>query len=487
MTTPSSSRAAEKHGRRYPAAELRAWAPFVRKDAIKAGDILLSRGRGAESWAIALSTRGRYSHAAFFLPFRFDKVVEHKGVEVPLKGVFLDVVEADDEGVGAVPARPLTIASGGRKYDVLRFADGRAATVAVLLRHPAMASVDERMLEQTARIFSDTELLRSYSSMERLAGPLRLPGLLKRVFERALRARYPQPEGPILPGCFCSELAAKFYNRLGVPLFSKAIIAENISPNDLVPSRSLLKVVPDAIVTAADIADDATGETITELLQDELRARFLPRLVWIKAFQERGYDEETKRIESINAFVKQKDDERRKRDDQLRGTQATFVHQRIVDARSDETILPLVRRMLDSLLNRSTYLVVLRDHLRSEQVPRQAGAELRRIHDRAFIDLALGFTRATTLTTMARARQLPAEIGRKVRMRAIADWREQKQRCTTARADLSGPAPRQPDWDGEADGVDTDAWIKKVLEELSDKARAARYADHARDAAQGLI
>jgi hypothetical protein len=456
---------------RVPIAQLRAWAPFVRKDALRAGDIVLSRGRGWQSCAIALMTGGRYSHSAIFLPFRIDDFVEFGGVKVPLKGVHLDLVEADDYDVGAVPPRPLTIAVGGDRYDVVRLPGERGPKAAVLLRHPDIKSVDERTLEQAVLAFNDIELLRTYSSMDRLAGPLPLPGPIKRAVGRILSAAFPEPKGPVLPGCFCSELVVKFFERLGIPLFAKAAAPENISPNRLLPPRSLLQIVPDAIVTAADLPDDAAGEAL-DILRRDMRFRHLPGLVKVTAAQKLLLPEVRKKIEDEAEACTTLKDALAGADDLSRDTQATIVQEQILHALSDRSIAPSRRRALNRLLVRSVFLKVLRDHLRSEAMPDAAGSELRRLHDRANIELARDLTRTVTLVRMSLARRLPAEASRQVWMRALSDWRSQKALCAQARASLAGPGPGTSMPDGES-GDDTGEWVRKVLDEVTAKATAA--------------
>jgi hypothetical protein len=378
--------------------------------------------------------------------------------------VHIDLVEAHDSGVAAVPPRPLWITFGGRRYGVIQLADEAAATDAVLLRHPDIKSVDEHTLEQAVRIFSDKELMRRYSSMDRLAGPLTfLPGPLRRVLGRILLWCFPQPKRLVLPGCFCSELVVKFYDQLDIRLIAGAAVPEHVSPNRLVPPWSLLTVVPDAIITADDIPDDAHGE---DMYREDLRTRFLARLVEIREDKELLFPLYEKQISEVAAATEKAKEQVRIRFDLLRERRAADLHAQIAAALSDRSIAPAVRRTFDLLDGRSIFLKVVRNHLRSEQVPDDAGSELRRLHDRAFLELCSRYLRAQALVRMSLARRMPAETGRQAWMRALADWRTQKAWCAQARADLQPEGPL---------GEDTDAWVSKVMDEVAAEAKAARH------------
>ena len=458
MPSRSSSRgAAARHcDRVVRAATLRIWGPFIKVGAFRAGDVVLSRGRGRDACVTAFFTGGRYSHAAIFLPFRLDdQTVQHSGREVHLKGgVHLDLVEADERDVGAVPPRRLTIVFGdGRRHDVIRLPGRHAPRAAMLLRHPAMQSVDPDAIEQAALAFNDAELRRQYSPMDRLAGPLPLPEPVKRLVGRVLLARNPNPEGPALPGCFCSELVAKFFERLDIPLFATAVAPAKLAPNHLVPSWSLLQVVPDAIISTADIPDDAVGEVLDIYLKD-LR-HYLPSLVVANAYQKVGFREIERSISEYDAGVKLWQQTVAATSDTL----GTILHAALVALRSRHADAPKVRRMFDALLDRSTFLKLLREHLRSATLPDDARLELHLFHDQQVAALGHRILRARTIAESS------AEEGREKRLSALADRRSQRAK---ARAAAGKPIPPI--------SADDAAWVRKVLKEV-----AAKAADKAAD------
>ena len=123
--------------------------------------------------------------------------------------------------------------------------------------------------------------------------------LRRSAIGRMLTKYLGEPKGPVLPGCFCSELVAKFFQQIDVPMFSKDVSPQNISPNDLRSCRSLLTVVPNAFLRARDITDDAVGWVPKcDVLQMELRGRHLPGLVRSRAAEEisgRSHDEAIER------------------------------------------------------------------------------------------------------------------------------------------------------------------------------------------------
>ena len=488
-TSSASSDASSKFSTRVSAAELRAWAPFVRKDAIRAGDVVLSRGRGAGSSVIARMTGGRYSHAAIFLPFRFedqrvplkidqpdadagpvdfDEAMRKYGSILLKRGVHLDLVEADDYGVGATPPRALTIKFGARRYDVIRLAGDPPPKAAVLLRHPKIASVDERRIEEEVRTFSDAELLRSYSSMDRLANPLTLPKPIKSLLGRFLLWKYPQNKRVILPSCFCSELVVKFFGRLGIPLFTGTVASENISPNHLAPPRSFLQPVPEAIITAADIPADAHGDFILD--QKDLRAHYLISLVDLEAHTKVLFPQIKKEIEDTSALVNKVAEIIRigqLNKDIIHDAGGAVVQGQILDTVSDESIAPTLRYKLDELLLSTIRLKFLRDHLRSATLPTGADSILSLLHDRQEAELYYRHERTKALVRMSRARRLPAEESRRERMSALAAWRSEKARWGQQRAVLDRSIPRGPS------DARTQALVTKALAEVTAKTKAA--------------
>lgn len=299
------------------APKLREWAKFLDLDVVRPGDVLLSRGRDRFSWLIAIATGGLYSHAAVFLPFRYSRGSLDSADAADFGCIDLDstdliLVESDDHGVGKTFLRQLSIKDGANVHpNLARLPDGYKT--AILLRHPELARVDKGVIEQAVMIFNDTELLRHYSSWDRLAGPLRIPvPSVQRFIGQKLTNYLGEPTGPVLPGCFCSELVAKFFQQIDIPIFEKAISPENISPNDLRSRRSRLKVVPNAFLTARDIPDSAVGRVPKcDVLRLELRGRHLHGQIRTRAAEEilgREHDEVNERaMETIRRLEQMKE------------------------------------------------------------------------------------------------------------------------------------------------------------------------------------
>ena len=156
--------------------------------------------------------------------------------------------------------RPLSITFGGHRYDVIRLSGEPPPKSAVLLRHPHIKSVDEGRLEQEVL---DVQRYRAVA-------PLFIDGSSRRP---ACPARADQGRAQVVPGvalpptqapnpapCFCSELVGKFFNAWASR--SSTAAPENTA-NQSAPSRQPTRAcVSDAIITAADIPDDAHGEVI---------------------------------------------------------------------------------------------------------------------------------------------------------------------------------------------------------------------------------
>ena len=177
----------------------------------------------------------------------------------------LDLAEADDYGVASMQPRLLLIELGGDRHWVVRLSGKRPPKLALVLRHPCIQKVDADKFTQAVLAFKQAELQRRYPLSDRLTGPLPLSEPAKRVLGRVL-VPFPEPKGTTLRGCFCSELVARFYERIGLQLFDAPVVAEQTSPNHLGQSR--LRIVANAVFTPADIPDDAYCDVHPLFLKD---------------------------------------------------------------------------------------------------------------------------------------------------------------------------------------------------------------------------
>lgn len=211
-------------------AALRAKAPFIRMDAIQAGDVVLVRGEGSHAKVAAVGSNGLYSHAAIWLP------VPSLDGAPPL----LLLAEADPHGVGPTLPDWMTLYREGHPAE--RVVSFQGATHLVLLRHPALAKMPpEDLLAATERL-SKREFYRAYSRWERLVEISFLPRWLRPVMRGA--ARLFDRRKHYDPGAFCSELVAKFFDELGVSLFTSAVDPATIEPSRLIAADSRLALAP---------------------------------------------------------------------------------------------------------------------------------------------------------------------------------------------------------------------------------------------------
>jgi hypothetical protein len=276
----------DNHGTdRIAARRLRGWAPLLRLDQVRAGDVLLTRGRSFEAAVIAGLSGGPWSHAALWVPadpeYRLGNV-QH--------WLALQLIESDDLGVGDTPLHAYRLSFGtGREADVARLPG--APKAAVLLRHPALAAVSETELGRAVRAMHEADLWRRYPPLDRLVGAAALPPALKHAVRQAFAVAYRSAADAPRPGPFCSQLVANFFATLGVPLFASGNVRppSDVSPNDLAGPASLLSFVPEAIITAEELDADATAQSDGEDLMFS-RAAMLPRIVRNKEEGERVAD-----------------------------------------------------------------------------------------------------------------------------------------------------------------------------------------------------
>jgi len=85
----------------------------------------------------------------------------------------------------------------------------------------------------------------------------RLPKRVKRPSARVCDRIYRLSRAKKIPGDFCSQVIARFYAALNLPLFTHEIPAEDVSPNHLARSPFLQRV-DQAVVTPAQLTSEFT-------------------------------------------------------------------------------------------------------------------------------------------------------------------------------------------------------------------------------------
>ncbi|MDP1874828.1 hypothetical protein [Phenylobacterium sp.] len=247
--------------------QLRKAAPFLKLDQVRAGDVLISCSENPRGKATAIGSDGLYSHAALFLP----------GRPIPDFPPHLELVEADEHGVGAT------------WQDILSLSQGKVAPIPVvsfpglrrllLLRHPQLAAMSPDLILSAAERLRAQEFYRAYSLYERLARVSFLGPLWHPILRRALRLI--DRRRAYDPGAFCSELVAKFFQELDVPLFHHHLEPASVSPSRLIALDCRLVLAsaqPVIWEESLDVHDVATG-VIPSNAGGIARATLLPRQV----------------------------------------------------------------------------------------------------------------------------------------------------------------------------------------------------------------
>jgi hypothetical protein len=199
---------------------------LLRQDMIMPGDVLLTHGGAKISKVIAQLDGGRFSHAAVFVS------------PVDLFESYDMVAHASIESVGH------TII-GGKKVYLARLP--RNPVQAELWRHPDAGSITWDIFKEVYAKVLEEQWGYDYPPYARLVPLARLPAFVKWLAKKWYKNR---PKSPI-PGDFCSELVARFYERLNLPLFDGSRATDGVSPNDL--AKSKLQMVKGAILRREEI------------------------------------------------------------------------------------------------------------------------------------------------------------------------------------------------------------------------------------------
>jgi len=238
---------------------------MLRLNALRAGDVILTRGLEKMSTAIAHLSDGEFSHAALCTAANI--VFESDGGLVGFKVL---------ENLGWTK----TIHGEGQ---LGRLPD--AAKNCAVYRHPKMQSVSA---DRFAAVL-EQEMLESfgkhYSEMFRLIRLANINDSAKHLVGSFLRLHHRWYLKDNIPGPFCSELVARFYKRLDLPLFQSGKLPDQISPNDL--TRSLLIRVNDAVLTRDQLIDPPSQLLGTE--DFDLKANRLSTAITEQMSEERQW------------------------------------------------------------------------------------------------------------------------------------------------------------------------------------------------------
>jgi hypothetical protein len=222
---------------------------YVRRARIKAGDVLLLRGPGLFSKAIAVATEGVYSHAALF----YNDCM---------------LYEADDSGSGFTFLPLIHATVDGEHVEWLEL-PVPVTTPTVVLRHPHLADLDVAKFDRAFRRATTTYYAEPYSKLDRLADASRLPDAFRPLFRRVLRLWDDRKRHELQHGIFCSELIGLVFKEIDLPLFEREP-NNSINPNDLAPPNSQLLVVEDALVPLSESKSAAKRDLAAELGEKRL-------------------------------------------------------------------------------------------------------------------------------------------------------------------------------------------------------------------------
>lgn len=216
-----------------PRQMLGGWATLprfvLRSDLLLPGDVLLTRPKATTAKLIAGLSAGRFSHAALFVASNM-------------------IFESDGGLIGYKLLRRSGWAKDSRHPVSLEEIPAKNVAEATVLRHPRMSSASTCFDDALSTEMSEA-LGKDYSQLRRLVRLASIPRHLLKPVEGAVSLLDAYLAANKVPGPFCSELVAKVYRRLDLPLFDDESLPESISPNDL--ARSRLQRVLGAVVDTA--------------------------------------------------------------------------------------------------------------------------------------------------------------------------------------------------------------------------------------------
>jgi Orthopoxvirus protein of unknown function (DUF830). len=202
-------------------------------EALRAGDILLTLGSEKKSAAIAQFSKGQYSHAALCL---------NQSV----------IFESDGGLIGDKLLQNLGSAIIDTKRVFLSGIPGNPVQCAVY-RHPDIDTVSSVRFEEAMGQEMSESYGKDYSEKYRLVPLAQCGPVMKRLLDAYFRFEHRSKYADSISGPFCSELVAKFYERLQLPLFSEAKRPDQISPNDL--ANSALERRDDVVLRSNELTE----------------------------------------------------------------------------------------------------------------------------------------------------------------------------------------------------------------------------------------
>jgi hypothetical protein len=240
-----SSRPTEFFGKQHMA--------LVRLDSVRPGDVLLSRDDAPVSTLFAKLSGGRWSHAALWIPVRASERSKDAN-----SWINLQLVEADEFGIGATPLRHLTLSDPIKSVMIEVALLPGYPKAATLLRNRAVATLSATELDRASQYLRDNFFHRDYPTRVRLiAAATSIPTPLRTILQAMLSVACHGSAESARSGPFCSELAARFYEALGISIFKydTQISAHEVSPNHFDSSYSTFETVADAILASEEITE----------------------------------------------------------------------------------------------------------------------------------------------------------------------------------------------------------------------------------------
>ncbi|MGA8494698.1 MAG: hypothetical protein WB764_04405, partial [Xanthobacteraceae bacterium] len=219
----------------------------LRTDLLKRGDVLLTFGGEKESELITKLSDGPFSHAALVL------------------NQFM-TFESGGGLIGHRLIRPIGSAIVAGEFRILAKIPGKATEGAVY-RHPMMEKVSEDQFAKTLSVEMQESYGRNYSALYRLVEISNLSPRAQRLLISLFR-RFENQE-PVR-GPFCSELVARFFAKLGLPLFDTDLAPEKVTPNALPEPKSKLVLVENAVLSSKGIQLREARKEVKEMIDKML-------------------------------------------------------------------------------------------------------------------------------------------------------------------------------------------------------------------------